>query len=78
MMGRLTAPSPPPRPNPSAAKFVSQGDAHVRTDTQNKILYYPLIFPRTFLQPVNSSKNSSLYKVKKLNLKKTHHETLQL
>ena len=29
-------------PNPSAAKFASQGDAHVRTDAQIKFLYYPL------------------------------------
>ena len=29
-------------PNPPAAKFVSEGDAHMRTDAQIKFLYYPL------------------------------------
>ena len=29
-------------PNPRTPKFASQGDAHVRTDTQIKFLYYPL------------------------------------
>ena len=28
--------------NPSAGKFASQGDVHVRTDAQIKFLYYPL------------------------------------
>ena len=28
---------------PPAAKFTSQGDAHVRTNTQIKFLYYPLL-----------------------------------
>ena len=28
--------------NPSAAKFASQGDVHVRTDAQIKFLYYLL------------------------------------
>ena len=31
-----------PPPNPPAAKFASQGDAHVRTNTQIKFMYYPL------------------------------------
>ena len=31
----------PPKKNP-AAKFASQGDTHMRTDTQIKFLYYPL------------------------------------
>ena len=34
----LTAPTS----NPPAAKVASQGDAHVRTDTQIKFLYYAL------------------------------------
>ena len=39
-----TAPPPPPHlPNPPAAKFASQGDAHKRTHTQIKFLYYPLL-----------------------------------
>ena len=29
-------------PNPSTAKFASQGNVHVRTDAQIKFLYYPL------------------------------------
>ena len=32
----------PPTPNTAAAKLTSQGDAHMRTDTQIKFLYYPL------------------------------------
>ena len=32
-------------PNPQAAKSTSQGDAHERTDTQIKFLYYPMIWP---------------------------------
>ena len=42
-----TSPPPPPPPkkkkqqNYPAAKFTSQGDAHVRTDAQIKFLYYP-------------------------------------
>ena len=32
----------PPKKTP-AAKFASQGDAHVRTDAQIKFLYYPLV-----------------------------------
>ena len=39
--GAVRAPSPP-TPPPPAAKFVSQGDAHVKTDAQIKFLYYPL------------------------------------
>ena len=35
----LTAPHPKKLP---AAKLSSKGDAHVRTDTQIKFLYYPL------------------------------------
>ena len=31
-----------PSPLPAAAKFASQGDAHMRTNTQIKFLYYPL------------------------------------
>ena len=31
-----------PQPPPPAAKFASQGDAHVKTDAQIKFLYYPL------------------------------------
>ena len=38
-----------PPPNPPAAKFASQGDAPMRTDTQIKLLYYPLFFERVFL-----------------------------
>ena len=38
-IGGLTAPLPP---NPPAAMFASQGDAHVRIDAQIKFLYYPL------------------------------------
>ena len=38
-----TPPLPhPPPPNLPAAKFASQGDAHMRTITQIKFLYYPL------------------------------------
>ena len=37
--GAVSAPSPP---TPPAAKFASQGDAHVKTDAQIKFLYYPL------------------------------------
>ena len=40
--GAVSAPSPPPPPPPPAAKFASQGDAHVKTDAQIKFLYYPL------------------------------------
>ena len=35
---------PPPPPNSLAAKFTSQGDAHMRTDAQIKFLYYPQLF----------------------------------
>ena len=38
----LTATPSPSSTNPSAAKFASQGDVHVRTDTQIKFLYYTL------------------------------------
>ena len=38
----LTAPLPPSPENPSAAKFASQGDVHVRTTAQIKFLYYPV------------------------------------
>ena len=34
--------SPPQKKTP-AAKFASQGDAHIRTDAQIKFLYYPLV-----------------------------------
>ena len=34
-------PPPPPHPPPNA-KSASQGDAHMRTDPQIKLLYYPL------------------------------------
>ena len=40
--GAVSAPSPPTPPPPPAAKFASQGDAHVKTDAQIKFLYYPL------------------------------------
>ena len=40
--GGLTGPPPPSPTNPSAAKFASQGDVHVRTNAQIKFLYYPL------------------------------------
>ena len=30
--------------NSPAAKFASQGDAHVRTDAQIKFLYYPMAY----------------------------------
>ena len=40
--GFTAAPSLSPT-NPSAAKFASQGNAHVRTDTQIKFLYYPCV-----------------------------------
>ena len=36
-------PSPPSKKNP-AAKVTSQGHAHVRTDAQIKLLYYPYVF----------------------------------
>ena len=36
-------------PNPPVAKFASQGDAPMRTNTQIKLLYYPLFFERVFL-----------------------------
>ena len=39
--GAVSAPSPP-TPPPPAAKFASQGDAHVKTDAQIKFLSYPL------------------------------------
>ena len=35
-------PPPPSHPNSPAAKFASQGEAHMRTDTQIKFIYYPL------------------------------------
>ena len=35
-------PPPPSHPNYPAAKFASQGEAHMRTDTQIKFIYYPL------------------------------------
>ena len=34
--------APPSPANPAAAKFASQGDVHVKTDTQIKFLHYPL------------------------------------
>ena len=39
----VTASPPPPQKKPPAAKFASQGDAHVRTDAQIKFLYYSLV-----------------------------------
>ena len=39
--GAYSARSPLPA-NPSAAKFTSQGNVHVRTDAQIKFLYYSL------------------------------------
>ena len=42
--GVYSAPSPSLSPgNPSAAKVVSQGNVHVRTDVQIKFLYYPFV-----------------------------------
>ena len=38
----LSVPLHPQPPPPPAAKFASQGDAHVKTDAQIKFLYYPL------------------------------------
>ena len=35
-------PPPHPPPPPPATKFASQGDAHMRTNTQIKFWYYPL------------------------------------
>ena len=40
--GLIAPPPPSPPPNPPAAKFTSQGHAHLRTNTQIKFLYYPL------------------------------------
>ena len=40
--GAYSVPPPPSPANPSAAKFPSQGDFHVRTDAQIKFLYYHL------------------------------------
>ena len=37
----MPGPRAPP-PNPPAAKFASQDDAHVRTNAQIKFLYHPL------------------------------------
>ena len=42
--GGFTAPPPPSPTIPSAAKFASQGDAHVKTDAQIKFLYYSMRF----------------------------------
>ena len=45
MGGGGGAPAPysaPPSLDPPAAKFASQGDAHMGTDAQIKFLYYPL------------------------------------
>ena len=41
LRGLTATPSPSPE-NPSAAKFASQGNVHVRNDAQIKFLYYPL------------------------------------
>ena len=38
----LSVPLHPQPTPPPAAKFASQGDAHVKTDAQIKFLYYPL------------------------------------
>ena len=40
--GELTAGSYSTPINPPAAKFASEGDAHVRTDAKIKFLYYRL------------------------------------
>ena len=40
--GVLTEGANSPPSNPPAAKFISQGDADVRTNNQIKFLYYPL------------------------------------
>ena len=41
--GAYSGPSLSPSPtNPSSAKFASQGNVHLRTDSQIKFLYYPL------------------------------------
>ena len=50
--GRLTAGGlqRPLPPNPPAAKFTLQGDAHVRTDAQIKVLYYPLKISSMYLE----------------------------
>ena len=42
--GTLTAGSYSIPPNPPAAQFVSQGDAHVTTDNQIKFLHYLPVF----------------------------------
>ena len=40
--GGVCGPPPPTTPPPPAAKFASQDDAHMRTNTQIKFWYYPL------------------------------------
>ena len=47
--GGLTAGSWSAPQNPPAAKFASQGGAHVRTGDQIKFLYYPLTLPSKHL-----------------------------
>ena len=47
-------PPPPPPSTPPAAKFASQGDAHVRTDAQIKFLYVAIFF-RVFLNKLKRS-----------------------
>ena len=42
-MVRAYSALPPPQKNNPAAKFTSQGDAHMRTNAQIKFLYYPLV-----------------------------------
>ena len=53
--GYSASPPLPPKKNP-AAKFASQGDAHVRTDAQSKFLYYPL--SRCFTVPFFTNPNA--------------------
>ena len=48
-VGGLQRPLPP---NPPAAKFTLQGDAHVRTDAQIKVLCYPLKINSMYLETV--------------------------
>ena len=53
--GRAYSVSPlPPPSNSPAAKFASQGDAHVRTDAQIKFLYVAIFF-RVFLNILKRS-----------------------
>ena len=40
--------------NPPAAKFASQGDAHVRTNAQIKLLLYPLHMCRVYFHQASN------------------------